>query len=101
RRDLGPLRVTICGIAVGAVLHALAIGLLAGWGSERVEIMLQWLAGSLYARNWQHVLFLLPFTVIGLVALPLLRRPLDLLRFDVQVARSFGLAYRPQFTLAL
>lgn len=101
RRDLGPLRITICGIATGAVLHAVAIGLIAGWGSERLEILLQWLSGSLYARSWDHVIFLLPFTIAGLAVLPLLRRPLDLLRFDAPVARSFGLSYRLQFSLAL
>ncbi len=101
RRGLSPLRVTICGIAIGAVVHALAIGLLVGWGSERIEIILQWISGSLYARNWQHVIFLLPFTVAGLATLPLLRRPLDLLRFDAPVAKSFGLSYSLQFTLAL
>jgi len=100
-RDLGPLRITICGIAVGAVLHALAIGLIAGWGSARIEILLEWLSGSLYARSWRHAIFLLPFTIAGLAVLPLLRRPLDLLRFEAPVARSFGLAYRRQFTLAL
>jgi len=101
RRDLGPLRITLCGIAIGAVLHAVAIGLIAGWGSARVEIVLEWLSGSLYARSWRHVLFLLPFTVAGMMVLPLLRRPLDLLRFEAPVARSFGLAYRRQFTVAL
>lgn len=65
-RDLGPLRITICGIAVGAVLHALAIGLIAGWGSARIEILLEWLSGSLYARSWKHAIFLLPFTIAGL-----------------------------------
>ena len=101
RRDLGPLRLTLCGIAVGAFLHALAIGLIAGWGSARIEILLEWLSGSLYARSWDHVVFLLPFTGIGLAALPLLRRSLDLLRFDAAVARSFGLSYHRHFMLAL
>ncbi|WP_410369478.1 FecCD family ABC transporter permease [Chelatococcus asaccharovorans] len=101
RQNLGPLRITICGIAVGAVLHAVAIGLIAGWGSARIEILLEWLSGSLYARSWRHVMFLLPFTVVGLSLLPLLRRSLDLLRFDAPVARSFGLGYRFHFSLAL
>ena len=101
RHDLGPLRVTICGIAVGAVLHAVAIGLIAGWGSARLEVLLEWLSGSLYARSWEHAFFLLPFTVAGLVALPLLRRPLELLRFEAPVAQSFGLSYRLQLSLAL
>lgn len=101
RLDLSPLRITLCGIAIGAVLHAIAIGLIAGWGSARVEIILEWVSGSLYARTWDHALFLLPFTVVGLAVLPLIYRPLVLLQFDAPVARSFGLAYRRQFSLLL
>ena len=101
RLDLSPLRITLCGIAIGAVLHALAIGLIAGWGSARIEIILEWLSGSLYARTWDHAIFLLPFTIAGLAALPLIYRPLVLLQFDAAVARSFGLSYRKQFSLAL
>lgn len=101
RRGLSPLRITLCGIAIGAVLHAVAIGLIAGWGSARIEIILEWLSGSLYARTWDHAVFLLPFTVAGLAVLPLIYRPLILLRFDASVARSFGLSYRWQFSLVL
>jgi iron complex transport system permease protein len=100
-RDLGPLRVTLCGIAVGAVLHAIGVGLIAGWGSARIEILLEWMSGSLYARDWNHALFLLPFTFLGLTALAFVRRPLAMLRFDPAVARSFGLAYGFHFSLAL
>lgn len=101
RLDLSPLRITLCGIAVGAVMHAVAIGLIAGWGSARIEIILEWMSGSLYARTWDHAFFLLPFTVVGLAMLPLIYRPLVLLRFDATVARSFGLSYRRQFSLVL
>lgn len=101
RRGLSPLRITLCGIAIGAVLHAVAIGLIAGWGSARIEIILEWLSGSLYARTWDHAVFLLPFTVAGLAVLPLIYRPLILLRFDASIARSFGLSYRWQFSLVL
>lgn len=101
RLELSPLRITLCGIAIGAVLHAIAIGLIAGWGSARIEIILEWMSGSLYARTWDHALFLLPFTFAGLAVLPLVYRPLVLLQFDPAVARSFGLAYRGQFSLVL
>lgn len=100
-RELGPLRITLCGVATGAVLHAIAIGLITGWGSDRIEILLRWLSGSLYARSWHHVVFLLPFTVIGLAALPFLRRPLQLLGFEAATARSFGLSYHRHFSIAL
>ncbi|MBD0413183.1 FecCD family ABC transporter permease [Oryzicola mucosus] len=101
RHGLSPLRVTLCGIAVGAVLHAAAMGVISGWGTARLEIVMQWLSGSLYARSWDHVLFLVPFTLLGLVALPFMTRPIGLLRFEEDVARSFGLAYRRQFSLVL
>lgn len=101
RLELSPLRITLCGIAIGAVLHAIAIGLIAGWGSARIEIILEWLSGSLYARTWDHALFLLPFTIAGLAMLPLIYRPLILLRFDAPIARSFGLSYKWQFSLVL
>ncbi|MTH95807.1 iron ABC transporter permease [Roseibium sp. RKSG952] len=100
-RNLGPLQITLCGIAVGAVLHATAIGLMSGWGSTRMELLLEWLSGSLYARTWTHALFLLPFTIVGLLALPVMRRPLDLLRLDPLVARSRGVAYPWHFSIAL
>ncbi|WP_082928794.1 FecCD family ABC transporter permease [Rhizobium bangladeshense] len=101
RLGLSALRITLCGVAVGAVLHAVAIGLIAGWGSARIEIILEWLSGSLYARSWDHALFLLPFTIAGLAMLPVIYRPLTLLQFDASVARSFGLGYRRQFSVVL
>ncbi|MBY4629344.1 FecCD family ABC transporter permease [Rhizobium croatiense] len=101
RLGLSALRITLCGVAVGAVLHAVAIGLIAGWGSARIEIILEWLSGSLYARSWDHSLFLLPFTIAGLAMLPVIYRPLTLLQFDASVARSFGLGYKRQFSVVL
>ncbi|MFB2607221.1 FecCD family ABC transporter permease, partial [Rhizobium phaseoli] len=76
-------------------------GLIAGWGSARIEIILEWLSGSLYARSWDHALFLLPFTIAGIAMLPVIYRPLTLLQFDASVARSFGLGYKRQFSLVL
>ena len=101
RRDLGPLRITLCGIAIGALLHAVAIGLIAGWGTARLEILLEWLAGSLYARSWEHAAFLAPFTLAGLVGVFILTRPIDLLHFEAATTRSFGLTNRWHFSLVL
>lgn len=47
------------------------------------------------------MIFLLPFTVAAVIALPLLHRSLDMLRFEEDVARSFGLSYRLHFSLVL
>jgi len=101
RNSLGPVRITLCGIAVGAVLHALAIGLIAGWGSNRLEVLIEWLTGSLYARSWEHVRFLLPWSMLALGSLPFIGRALEMLRFNATVARSFGFPWQRQFTLQL
>ncbi|WP_018239762.1 iron ABC transporter permease [Ensifer sp. BR816] len=100
-KGLSALRLTLCGIAIGAFLHAIAMGIVVGWGSARIEIVMQWLAGSLYARGWEHVLFLLPFTIVGFLALPFVVGPLAMLRFEEDAARSFGLSYRRWFSLVL
>ncbi|PDT84458.1 iron ABC transporter permease [Sinorhizobium sp. BJ1] len=100
-KGLSALRLTLCGIAIGAFLHAIAMGIVVGWGSARIEIVMQWLSGSLYARGWEHVLFLLPFTIAGLLALPFVQRPLAMLQFEEDAARSFGLSYRLWFSLVL
>lgn len=100
-KRMAALQLTLCGIAIAAFLHAIAMGIVVGWGSARFEIVMQWLSGSLYARGWEHVVFLFPFTTAGLVVLPFLHRPLQMLRFDEDVARSFGLSYRLHFSVAL
>ncbi|WP_020591738.1 FecCD family ABC transporter permease [Kiloniella laminariae] len=98
---LSPLRLTLMGIALGAVLHALAMGLLAGWGSTRMESILLWMSGSLYARGWDHLVYLLPWTLASLFFLPLLRRPLHLLQLEDDCAASFGLSVPLWRSLAL
>ncbi|RED44850.1 FecCD family ABC transporter permease [Aestuariispira insulae] len=101
RGGLSPMRLTLMGIALGAVLHALALGILAGWGSTRVESLLMWMSGSLYARGWQHLLYLLPWTVLAFGCLPLLRRPIGLLQLDDAAAASFGLSVQAYRSLVL
>lgn len=80
----------ISGIVVSLLLSALAMGLLAGWGSSRVEVILTWLSGSLYGRDWSHVAALWPWS-LWLLALPLLVRPLTLLALGDERANTLGL----------
>lgn len=100
RHRLSPLRLTLMGIAVGATLQAIAIGIVAGWGSTRVESLLLWISGSLYARGWTHFFYLLPWTILGVVLMPLLQRPYFLLQMEDSAATSFGLSVIRYRTLA-
>lgn len=87
----GPMRLTLCGIAVGAVLNALSLGLIAGWGSQRLEVVMRWMSGNLYARGWDDLRFLVLTTLPLLLPLGFIARPLELAGFRADLARAWGL----------
>ncbi|MCM8564481.1 FecCD family ABC transporter permease [Thauera linaloolentis] len=91
RAAIGPARLALNGVAVGAVLNALVMWIVVAWGGARTEITVIWLAGSLYGRDFDHLAMLLPWSLLGLAGLLLLLRPLSLLRFDDGLARALGL----------
>ncbi|HBP6731014.1 TPA: iron ABC transporter permease [Pseudomonas aeruginosa] len=91
RSKLCPLRLTLNGVAVGAVLNALVMWTIVVWGGARTEIALIWLAGSLYGRDFLHVHVLWPWCLVGIVATLTLLRPLSLLRLDDGVSASLGM----------
>lgn len=86
-----PARLILSGIAVGAGMHAVAMGVLSGWGSTRIEVVLNWLSGSLYGKDWQHLYPLLPWTLLGALTLPFIMRPMGVLALGDDCARSLGL----------
>lgn len=91
RTRLCPLRLTLNGVAVGAVLNALVMWTIVVWGGARTEIALIWLAGSLYGRDFLHVYVLWPWCLAGIVGALVLLRPLSLLRLDDAVSASLGM----------
>ncbi|HEJ1948139.1 TPA: iron ABC transporter permease [Pseudomonas aeruginosa] len=91
RSKLCPLRLTLNGVAVGAVLNALVMWTIVVWGGARTEIALIWLAGSLYGRDFLHVHVLWPWCLVGIVATLALLRPLSLLRLNDGVSASLGM----------
>ncbi|PWK75545.1 iron ABC transporter permease [Aminobacter sp. AP02] len=90
RAGATPLRLVLAGISIGITFQALGLGIFAAWGSTRMETVLLWLSGSLYARGWEHALHLLPWTVAGLLALPVMVAKLDLLSIGDDAAATLG-----------
>ncbi|UUC95837.1 MULTISPECIES: iron ABC transporter permease [Comamonas] len=99
RAQLCPTRLTLNGIAVGAVLNALVMWTVVAWGGARTEIALIWLAGSLYGRDFLHLQVLWPWCLAGVVGTLILLRPLALLRLEDAV--SAGLGMRGMFWKAM
>ncbi|WP_274377659.1 FecCD family ABC transporter permease [Methylophaga frappieri] len=92
RSGMNPTKLALNGVAVGAILNAAVMWTILAWGGGRTETSILWLAGSFYGRDFSHVYTILPWTVLGLLALCLVQRPLALLRFNDDLAHSLGLS---------
>lgn len=93
-RGFSPQRMTLTGVIVGAILNAIVMVLVLSMSEANSELAILWLAGSLYARDFDHLLPTLPWTLAGLVAIVILSRSLSALRFDTASAQSMGINLR-------
>ncbi|MBN3821949.1 iron ABC transporter permease, partial [Paraburkholderia sp. Se-20369] len=91
RKGTAPFRLILMGVAVSAALYAVAMTILAGWGSSRIEVLLTWLSGNLYARGWPHVLLLAPWSVATIALLPAILPAVQVLSLGDDAAASVGL----------
>lgn len=89
-KGLSVTRMILTGVIFGAILNAIVMALVLSLSESRTELAILWLAGSLYARNFSHLLPAIPWTIIGVAATILLIRELSALRFDRQTAQSLG-----------
>lgn len=89
-----PPRMTLTGVIIGAILNSLVMALVLSMSEANTELAILWLAGSLYARDFSHLLPTLPWTLVGLLAIVLLSRSLSALRFDPSSAQSMGINLR-------
>ena len=89
------LVMVISGILVGSLFSAL-LGVLKYMADPLDELpaITYWLLGSLAGADWQAVVKLLPWTILGAGALVLFRWRLDLLSLEEREAASLGLNVR-------
>jgi iron complex transport system permease protein len=101
RDGLGPTRMIVYGIALGALAHALVTVLMIVGPIYRANQALTWLAGSVQAAHWNDVgiVGLLLALLLPLVAL--LPRAIDQMALDDQSAAASGLAVTPTFLILM
>jgi len=80
----------LAGVAVSAFTSALT-SLLMLLSTEQLHRAIAWLLGGFALGGWEPVLAALPYFVIGLVALVVLSRPLNVLQFGDEQAMQLGL----------
>jgi iron complex transport system permease protein len=80
----------LTGIAVGALFSAL-VSLLMYISGEKLSTIWFWLMGGLWASDWNKLLFTTPLIILGIVALFLVSRHLNLLLMGEETALNLGL----------
>lgn len=84
-----PIRLTLAGVAVGAVLSGITTGMTLS-NPDAFDAMRSWNAGSLLGRDLGVVLPVVPFVVLGVVLAIVSSRSLNALALGEDVARSQG-----------
>lgn len=101
KQGISPRRFVLIGVAVGSFAHAVALGLIFGWGPTKQDLLWIWIAGSLYGATWEAVTALVPWTVGITVVLRLTFRKIAMLRLDDDSALTRGLNVEVWRILAL
>lgn len=84
-----PVRLTLAGVAVGAVLSGISSGITL-LNPSTFDRMRQWGAGSLVAPGYETLWAVLPFIAIGLAIAALVARPLNAVALGDDLAAALG-----------
>jgi len=97
---VGPVRLTMAGVALGAVLSGLTTGLTLT-NPDAFDRMRGWSAGSLLERDFSVLLPIMPFLVIGVAMAAWVAPGLNSISLGADVARSQGVNVRRTQALVL
>lgn len=88
-KGVQPLPLVLSGVAVAAILGG-AMSLLMIFFSDKIQGTVNWMAGSLQGRSWNHIRMILPYSLVGVMGVMLSSRYLNLLQLGDEVAKSLG-----------
>jgi len=88
-KGTSPVKIILAGVAVNALLGAVTNGMMVIY-SDRVQAVLPWLAGGLNGKSWNHLEFMAPYAVAGLVLSFLTIKPANLLLLGDDSAQLLG-----------
>jgi len=90
RGPADPIRLTLAGVAVGAVLSGITSGMMLS-DPDAFDLMRGWNAGSLLGRGLDIILPVMPFIAAGLAVAFVLGRALNALALGDDLARAQGI----------
>ncbi|SHM09854.1 FecCD family ABC transporter permease [Roseibium suaedae] len=100
REAAGPVRLTMAGVALGAVFSGLTTGLTLSHHNA-FERMRGWSAGSLLERDFGVLLPIVPFLLVGIAMAAIVAPRLNAISLGSDVARSQGVNVRRTQALVL
>jgi iron complex transport system permease protein len=89
RTGATPVRLTLAGVAIGAVLGGISSGIQL-LDPQTFDRLRQWGAGSLVAPGYETIWAVLPFISIGLVIALVMARPLNAVALGDDLAAALG-----------
>lgn len=89
-RGIVPIRLILVGIAVAAGISAVTLLLSLKLDEDTYAFTARWLAGSVWGRDWIHVLALLPWIVVLVPLIYSRSKALDLFVLGDEIAYSVG-----------
>lgn len=87
--SVSPARITLAGMALGAVLSGITSALRLA-DDKKFSVIQTWQAGSFADRGWDVIVPTLPFLAVGLILAVVLRRSLDAIALSDDMARALG-----------
>ncbi|WP_078382487.1 FecCD family ABC transporter permease [Sutcliffiella halmapala] len=85
-----PMRLALTGVAVSAGFNAAITFLIVKYALTSSQALV-WLKGSLYARSWQHIELLWPWTLGGLIIIIFSHRYLNLFQLNEEALIGLGM----------
>ncbi|WP_188398275.1 iron ABC transporter permease [Sporomusa sp. GT1] len=89
-RGVRPLRLILAGVALAAFFGG-GMSALMVFHSDKVQGVVNWMAGGFQGRSWDHVSMILPYSIIGIVGAVLSYRYLNALQLGDDVAKGLGI----------
>lgn len=80
----------LAGIAISSMLSSI-ISVLMIFNRDKIEMIVFWIMGSVSAASWNHVITLLPVTLVGILIIYYFSRELNLFLVGEDSAKSLGI----------
>ncbi|MTI47576.1 MAG: iron ABC transporter permease [Firmicutes bacterium] len=86
-----PIRLVLNGVAIQAGINSIMILIILKLDKDQHDFLARWQAGSIWNSNWKLVVTLLPWIVLGFIAVMLMARNLDILALGESISKGLGM----------